>query len=1213
MRKKLKVRFLTLIFIGIFLFSAQPKGYPLGASAIGRNTFKPIWPKFDDLLDDTDWGGLGTSIVIGAAGGAVGYGVGQAAGVAASAAGPIGSVAYNATYIGTYAVGMGAWGGISSKIQGGNFEDGFLAGSVTGAITGGVRIGLDGTISNDWVRGVTGAGIGGFAGAGIGYLIDGEQGMIQHGISGAMTGFGAGFNAGSQNSSNPESYNPDNFAVDYNTGETWYIGDNPASPVDISSEPLLQTEKGSILEKIAFKAVSGFATTSMARTAGLAMQYEYQDKMRDTIIQARQEDWSDERLEGELDDLQDESILWTNIGQYTAAGVMTSFAGMAENAAFKQGYEAPGLGEAFANLGKGAFVGGIGGLGAGLAYTSTDYKKNPRLAQLYSEAAGMGAGILGQTLVTKIPVVIKDLFSEKGDEVVWVKTEQPRGVEAKVEGNKENGYSVLLNMSNKPPPKDVSKQIDDHAVLLKQLAKEGKINPENPRFDHADVVIAAIGKKWEIAKKSWEKPSFNSENGIAVFGDESWRLTVDGWEKRIKIPKNAIGRRTWVSLTEEQRKSIKGLPEHKKVAVAQNPGYKWWEGYRYDERAGKWQEKTVKIQNSKGITIASVSMEKFNNAGFRMERSADNYSWAGEDIEDGRVRLIGSSTFLDIAIDFGQRLSTPANISTFVGSGIKYVTGDSISRNTNWHKTVVNEISSSLGDIGSTIVNTSLLSAIASGIPLGYMNPSAKNAHLRKMKRIEADLAAQGKIADKVAEINSKSPEVQKELVNTRIKSIKNKWKTEGGQETGLKKTLNLKLKPYKAMDEKVKLSPDDIEYMAYDILREKFYNENLKKAKENYNLARNAADPKEWDELSRNEQFGYWPTDIEDKGKVFGSALWGDIRSNFITRALPAAVSAAMDFVLKNNTNLDSSSRAYLTGGVITPAVFGIVAGYNPIFDEYEKVEDLTKVDWKSLGPLEGAIAMIGGAQVSAVIRMAGFGFPGTNPSISAFNNYAGSVTSILPKPYMPLFVVSSSKDKAKAEEDRKWYKSQYVKNIYKNLGETYIANTLAVSENIAKAFNTQRTFLVKIVRPAITLEKDWVFAKTSKALEGKDYGNFDELKKSGKIKEEFNYNYKAKLGVLGINTDVSTQEVIRQLYDKLSPAQQKDFMQGDRELSIGGTTVAETTKTGYFIMHTHPDTGISKITAEYFFNIQLPKSLTGIKSPYFYKHPTEKPGQVE
>jgi len=1295
MKKKLKTRVLTLIFIGIFLFSIQPKVYPLGGSAIGRNSFEPIWPKFDDALDDTDWEGLGLSVAMAVATAGVGMGVGEAA--TAAAAGYTGYAA-TAIKIGVGAAGMGVWGGISSEIQGGNFEDGFLVGAVTGGITQGVG-NLDA-----FAR----AGIGALAGSGIGYLRDEKYWWI-YGIQGGITGLTAGGDVGGETTTEtpPDLYDDSGFSTFDSGGDggNWtggiddpsllgsYYSNDFSMPTEVGMDisPTPRPEWKSVLEKVAFKASFGFATTQTARTAGLAIQYDYQDKMRDTIIQARQEDWSDERLEGELDDLQDESILWTNIAQYTAAGFMTSFAAMVENAAFNKGYDPIEVKDAFANLGKGAFVGGLSGLGSGLAYTSVDYKKNPKLAQLCSETGGMAAGAVGQTLVEKGPTYIKDLFSKEVDGDTYVKLANP-------------DYKVS----------------EDRKTI------------------------------WDKAGKKFEKTGEDDWGGVlyAAADGRGLRLNFNGeWEA--KIPEDAIGSKGWKAAKDIASSDFMsadydtdGNPvgpvvwrrdENNEVIyytktlnrngdVTYTPYSSGSETYLFSKDAGEYQRQVVNFQDSKGITIATMPKQKFDK-NYHLMAYPDSYSRTGN-ASAGWIALKGSLTFLDLAVDVGQRLATPANISNLIGSGIEYVAGKELLRNTDWDGAIVDLVSSSLGDLSSTIVNTSLLSGIASGIPLGYMNPIAKEAHIVKMNQAKADKEAQALISEKTKDFKLMDKTEQTECIKDLINSTNNEYKPAikeaktSQEEFALKTTCAKEIEFYEGLNLEEEFDPDDMKKLAYALAKKGIYNKNRKAAKEKFLKTVLESTENDWNKLTRAERWKYLP-DIENKGEVALGMLWGDVRSSFITRTLPSVISTAMDFALKNNTSLDSSSRAYLTGGFITPAVFGLAAGYNPYFGEYYEA-DINEVDFKDLGPWEGAIVNIGGAQIGAVERMAGFGFPGTNPSISAFNNYAGGVTAILPKPYMPLFVVSSSKDKAKAEEAREWHNTQYVKNIYKDLGKTYIANTFAVSENIAKAFNVQRTFLVKIARPAVTIKKHLEFVddkgkfqkmfsdltakleilkakegllqdeqekkKNQEAISGiksqlklvnesedgtREIGKLNPMElalmvekglaaeKLGKTRKD-TMLIEGALSSIGIDlqdaekvvrkniseaayeevfnpspdkivsyeqlnellnlangnipksivSSETNKEVINQLVEGLSSTQRKSFYQGDMVLSIGGVEVAETSKTGSFIMHTHPDPGISKITAEYPFNIQFPKPLTGIKPPYFYKHPSEQQG---
>lgn len=503
-KEKKPVQSLIIVFfLGIFLASPL-SAYSLGGSAgPGKIAFKDTWdrPEMKNAFK-IDWGVAGVSVITSIATAGLGNAISSAI-TSSLAATSLSVLSQKAIIVGANMAVQGTIQGLSSKIQGENFHDGFWMGAVTGGVSS--VVGLRPT----WGP-AAGAGFGALVGAGAGCLIydDDAKGAMMGGLAGFSAGLGAGLNNPGKPPSTPSatppinnpgmrgssldsdvyineqiaqiptlpSLNPtvyDSLAVakvplptlpsldsaDYGRGQivppSTLPGSNPiviyssvqTAPTGITLSPYIgsssigspssfSTQPSNIpwektkgfIKDWALKSSIGFSVAQHSRLAGTLVTYHYNDKIRALQLEARREDWDDEKLDKEVEKLQDDMVLWSSVASGVAAGAMTALGSVIQhNAELSQKFSPEALkapdnpyssvttpGGRLTEFGKGAVVGGFTGLASGLALTKIKVRneedecvplyrsEDSRLIQLTSNTAGTVGAAFGQSVVRNI-------------------------------------------------------------------------------------------------------------------------------------------------------------------------------------------------------------------------------------------------------------------------------------------------------------------------------------------------------------------------------------------------------------------------------------------------------------------------------------------------------------------------------------------------------------------------------------------------------------------------------------------------------------------------------------------------------------------------------------------------------------------------------------------------------------------------------------------
>ncbi|MBW2046263.1 MAG: hypothetical protein JRI96_15515 [Deltaproteobacteria bacterium] len=266
-----------------------------------------------------------------------------------------------------------------------------------------------------------------------------------------------------------------------------------------------------------------------------------------------------------------------------------------------------------------------------------------------------------------------------------------------------------------------------------------------------------------------------------------------------------------------------------------------------------------------------------------------------------------------------------------------------------------------------------------------------------------------------------------------------------------------------------------------------------------------------------------------------------------------------------------------------------------------------------RDIGPVENAVALMGAAELQAVSQIMRLGYPGKNPSAYSFAGYVNNLPAITTQGLL--------------SED--WRESQYVTNLYTNLGESHIGGAIATNRGLAKLFNVNHEYAAKTgSHPSITLkgaservEDDPVkflgqLREAISPIQGStdDEGRIQsitlselpstltneeldiwinqlnpvqtaELEKHGLIKYDIDSKVESALtAYLGEEvSEMSQEEVLGMLMTKLETEDETSYKQllgGDTELKIDGVTVAESDSRGYYIYFESPyDAPITRV----------------------------------
>lgn len=1069
-KKTIWKKSLVTICLGLFLFSAvSPNAYSLGGSAgLGRRNFEPMWPKYEDKLD-TDWGGLGESIVISVATAAVGMGLGElansagnvasASAVASGASSTVGTAVNIGTQAVVYGAGMGVWQGLTTEWQGGDFSDGFITGFAGGAVTRGLGAAADlGVINSSFGGTAIGAGIGALVQGGVGYAVSGKEGLIIGGINGAISGGMAVSGFGERISESVE---------DRQNDFSWQR----------------------TVEDLAVDASFGFASYHASHTARSGVKYKYQDKMRDVQYQAMQEGWSDEKLEDELEDIYDKMVIWSGVAGGLAAGVVTGMQSIAEQGinlrrAYKmdldeknefivevgQGadgskkYETvttsgrdeygkvqyeingdpqdsitvdkfagefnlkvlssdtviskevfkvmPGLLGGLGVLAGGALRGGLSGLGSGLAITMVDYRDedNRALVQLASSLGARIGEYAGDALATYGPDVARgaiNLFREQE--------------EAK---NKRVFVGNIRTISG------------------------GKIrgpffSADEGEMDGDDVTIKYNGHTLKAKIVSLEP--------ITEKQKREWKAEVEdsGLSEAIKAKK--------ISQIEKMEKSGKLA-----LDLAENDMYT--KSPYFDIKENKW----IVSVYSGGKRIKTLDYADLSNHyGVKVKPFATRPNWAGGAPLSGGTLVSSSPSFLgalgNLGLHAAYGIFSVENLSLTAGDLAQYAIADNFEGGYSVRGAALSTLSSNIAQM--------VTSHGLSHLNIGYMNPIAREDY---QKNVE-EMKGQAKFAKALTEVEPgygegrTKEDMKNELTEYLINEQKDK--VPEGEREKYKGDIESRVNDWVGS-----LDPEDVPEAACHL---------------------------EAQRIVKRENFSYNPSDWKVFTMQVGRGTQQALLSSLSSGVGAAIGGASWDEAPEVRSDADGAMRDYLVGGIIMPALSGAIQGvaghfYGPIkildakVDKYLKEKGIVDKGYKvaeyaAISPMEepdsdstlvdrglyhasnaamGALIGIGEAHWQIFRQAVSYGHPGANPGIAGFSNYVNSLNNL----HQALSPDVNNLHQALSSDEG--YSSGYWRNIYNSSFGSNFKGAVTAFKPAAKFFAHRVSYLNRVKRPEIVVQ---------------------------------------------------------------------------------------------------------------------------------------------